>query len=134
MLSYALPFQIFSTSFLEKIVVQPIYQSSAFIRERSKNFIPRTFGNILLNKVKINFRIILGTYCNFLLANGSKYILYPPNSSSAPSPESTTFTFFRASRARKYKATAEGSATGSSKCHAISGSVLKYSSQLSSIC
>ncbi len=50
-------------------------------------------------------------------------MLYPPNSSSAPSPDSTTFTCLRASFATKYSGTSAGSATGSSRYQTISGSV-----------
>src|SRR5690625_4049272 len=55
-------------------------------------------------------------------------MLYPPNNSSDPSPDKTTFTCLRASRATKYNGTQDGSANGSSICHIIFGSFSIYSS------
>jgi hypothetical protein len=49
-------------------------------------------------------------------------MVYPPKSSSAPSPESTTFTCSLASLAMNHSGTSAGSATGSSRYHTISGS------------
>ena len=56
--------------------------------------------------------------------------MYPPNNSSAPSPDSTTLTCLRASRAMKYSGTSAGSATGSSRYQTISGSASIISSGL----
>src|ERR1700754_553678 len=55
-------------------------------------------------------------------------MVYPPNSSSAPSPDSTTLTCLRASRATKNSGTSAGSATGSSRYQTISGSAATNSS------
>src|SRR3990167_5033800 len=53
---------------------------------------------------------------NFFLAcsykASGKYRIYPPNNSSAPSPERTTFTLFEASSASFHKPNAEKDFTG----------------------
>ena len=59
---------------------------------------------------------------------GSLYTLYPPNISSAPSPESTTFTYSDAFLHTKYRAMQEGSARGSSIWYCIFGMFSQYSS------
>src|SRR5688572_31550754 len=46
-------------------------------------------------------------------------MVYPPNNSSAPSPDSTTLTCLRASLAMKNNGTRAGSATGSSRYQTI---------------
>ena len=53
---------------------------------------------------------------------------YPPKSSSAPSPESTTFTYFRAFWARKYRGISEGLGRGSSSIYWMVGMASKKSS------
>src|SRR5690625_6563680 len=55
-------------------------------------------------------------------------MLYPPNSSSEPSPDKAKSTCFFASLPTKYNGTQDGSASGSSKCHIISGNFSTYSS------
>ena len=56
----------------------------------------------------------LGTGFIGLRASGDLYILYPPKSSSDPSPDNITFTSELASLHRKYKAMHDGSDNGSS--------------------
>src|SRR5215471_88471 len=68
-----------------------------------------------------------GTALKYRAQSSAWYVMYPPNSSSAPSPDSATVTCLLVMRDRNQTGTAPASAQGSSAYHANSSMISRKS-------